>query len=210
MNILLIAVLIIAGCSIIPFYTDKNNVMEYLPNIEEDYIYKYNQHEYSVVEVYDSILGEWVADTTDTNYEVTDTCRDVEVRGDKAFYLFNSMPGFVFIKDRGIAAITLDSSYVEDEDFIFLKTPVELDGDWLCDSMKVEIKSMGETYEKNELKVNDVIVIEIVYDIDALGNIYRLSYSPTLGIVKEYTVINDNGDVYAYTKELLSVTDSED
>lgn len=206
-GILLISVIaLIAGCSLIPFYTDKNNIMEFIPDIEENSIYTYEYHTYSIVEYYDSTLGEWLSDTTDTSYEMSDTCREKEMTENKSFFLFKHTPGLVFIKDRGIAAITYDSLYIEEEDFVFLKTPVQVESDWVCDSQKIEIKRIGEIYKKNEIKVEDVIVVEIVYDIDALGNVYRIHYSPSKGIVKEYNVINDNGDMYAYTKELLRIS----
>ena len=207
--ILLFAVAaLIAGCSLIPFYTDKNNIMDYIPEIEDKDIYTYSSRTYSLVERFDDSTQVWVTDTTDTVVEMTDTCREVEVSDEKAYYLFNHSAGLIFIKDRGIAAITDDSLYTEDEDFDFLKTPVQVESDWMFDSMKVEIKKIGETYEKNEIKVEDVIVIEIVYDIDALGDVYRLYYSPSVGIVKEYQVVNDNGDVYSYTKELIRISES--
>ncbi|HAV92011.1 TPA: hypothetical protein DCW38_02385 [candidate division WOR-3 bacterium] len=208
-TILLFAVAaLIAGCSLNPFYTDKNNIMDYIPEITDGDIYTYSHHTYSLVERFDDSTQVWVTDTTDTAVEMTDTCREVEVSDEKAYYLFNHSAGLIFIKDRGIAAITDDSLYTEDEDFDFLKTPVQVESDWIFDSMKVEIKKMGETYEKNEIKVEDVIVIEIAYDIDALGDVYRLYYSPSVGIVKEYQVINDDGDIYSYTKELIRISEA--
>jgi len=208
--------LMLAGCSFL--FIDKNNIMDYLPDVKEGQIYEYKMTTEIVATTFaDSTTG-YVTDTTITIEDFSDTCTDVEEDTDKSYYEFKTETGrvyWVFLKDRGILAISNgDYDYDDGIDMIILKTPVDVETDWNVEyedyTVKGEIKDMNQEYENSEVKVNDVIHSKMIYTIDSLDYITDYYYSPEKGIVKY--VINtpaDGGDYTKVTVELKRVKEED-
>jgi len=209
-KVLLIVVflMVVSSCTLLPWVKDVNNIMDYLPDIKEGDVFEYDVSVYSISEYYDEYSEEWVVDTIDYSLEYFDTCKEVEISDEKAYYLFEGYFGYVFIKERGIAAFTFDGTYNEDEDVVFLKTPVEIENDWDFvenGDIKLEIKKINEIYEKDELRFEDVIVIEMSYSDFNGEYTCELYYSPSGGIIREYQKSIDNSGTYESKKELVSI-----
>ncbi len=174
----LIVILIISGCSILPWVKDINNISDWISLPTDGNEYRYNTR----TKYYDG--GDW----HDASYTIEIT--DIDEKSDAILietrYNDSSDRDYIIIdKEEQAIALSGDDYFDEYDDFVILKTPVEPDNEWNTDDYEFTIDEVGVKKEVEAGIFNDCIVITYT-DTGETGEIW---YSPSAGtfIYEDYT-----------------------
>jgi hypothetical protein len=201
--------LLMCGCSLLPSYIDKNNIMDYFPDMREGVIRNYRITHLWIEEVYDTILNESTVDTSISESSMVDeilrvfksdsisffTCKVIEFPDSFAVtYIYN--------KDAGVMVISGDTIY-DSTDRILLKTPIEKGNTWGDDSCESEILKTDSTYAEDNVEATNVIVVKREFMSDSHEVYQEGCYSGGLGEVKFFQRIIYEDGIQEITGELI-------
>jgi len=184
--------------------------MDYIPNTKVGDIYNYS---YAAIYVdSNTVTGEYETDTIG-KYQESDTYIEIESTETTAYYKYSTNEGevhyFNYYKEIGILTFSYhDGLYHSDEDYVMLKTPIEVGNEWFLfdvEEYRMEIKSMNETYENGEILVKDVILTEMIVEDDYSTIIQKFYYSPSIGLVKREMIFLRDNSTHTYRTELTSI-----
>ncbi len=184
--------MIVTNCTILPWVQDINNIRDWvtIPTDGNEYRYETRTKYYSDDSWNES---DFVIKITDID-EKSDAIL-IETRYNDS----NDRDYIIIDKDENLIAYSEDEYTDEDDDFIILKTPIEIGNEWYNDDYDFEIDKIGESKEVEAGTYNDCIVIIYKHN----NNIGEIWYSPSAGtyIYDEYET--DYG--YHYIVELEQI-----
>ncbi len=182
------------SCSLLPWVEDINNIRDWVTIPTEGDEYRYSQR------VKYSSDDSW--DESDFTIEII----DIEEKGDDIIIetLTNGSDydyrGYTIIdKDKNLIASSDDEYYDKDNDFVILKTPVEIGNKWYGLSnatyLEFEIEKVGESKTVDAGTYNDCIVIVYSYS-DINWTMWEMWYSPSAGTII-YQEFEDNSGYHS-------------
>lgn len=187
--ILIIGIILITGCTILPWVQDPNNIQDWITLPKDGDEYRYTQR------------TKYYSDDSWHETQFTIEITDIEEKSDAVLietrYNDSSDRDYIIIdKEEQVIAYSEDDYFDENDDFIAIKTPVEVGNDWYNDNYDYEITEIGAQKETDAGVFSDCIVVEYV-DGNEVGEFW---YSPSAGtyIYEEYS----SGYGYEYTVEL--------
>lgn len=200
-GIIISAIIIMTGCTVLPWVKDVNNIRDWISVPAEDTEYQYVE-EYR--DYYDGELFD-----TDTEY-YTVTVEGVDQDSDEILielmYEENGnydIDYMIIDSDEGIIAMSDDKYFQDDNDMIILSTPVEEGNDWLVyGDILYEIDKMNQTKKVEAGEYTDCIVVTARTDTYS----WELWYSPSAGAMIYTTQTATYGQYrYEYTVELRNI-----
>ncbi|MCK4524722.1 hypothetical protein KAU15_07325 [candidate division WOR-3 bacterium] len=169
--ICIVITMIVTNCTILPWVKDINNIRDWvtIPGDGNEYRYETRTKYYSE--------DSW-HDLSDFTIEITDIDEKSDAILIETKYNDSNNRDYIIIdKDENLIAYSEDEYTDEDNDFIILKTPIEVGNKWYNDDYDFEIDKIGESMEVEAGTYNDCIVI-IYTSNNANGEIW---YSPSVG-----------------------------
>ncbi len=186
-------VIIITNCSVLPWVSDINNIRDWVRIPTDGDEYRYSQRvKYSSDDTWHD-LNDFTIEITDID-EKSDAIL-IETRYNDS----NGRDYIIIDKDENLIAYSDDEYTDEDNDFIVLKTPIEIGNEWYNDYYDFEIESIGESMEVDAGTYNDCIVI-LFTNGNTEGEIW---YSPSAGTYIYEDCEYDYG--YHYITELEQI-----
>lgn len=183
-GLIIVSILIIAGCTVLPWVKDVNNIRDWISVPAEDTEFHYIE---TSRDYYDGELLDTETDYYSVTIEEVDQDADeilieviVEENGnyDTDYMIIDS--------DEGIIAMSDDKYFQDDDDLIIISTPVEEGNDWLVyGDVLYEIDEMNATKKVEAGDYTDCIVITAQSD----NHSWEIWYSPGIGtmIYSKYT-----------------------
>ncbi|MDY6787780.1 MAG: hypothetical protein SVK54_06620 [candidate division WOR-3 bacterium] len=203
--ILLTTLLIISGCSLLPFLStrDINTVSDWIDTPAENTVYTYEFSDYHN----DSPEGT----PAEIDYEITDlTTSDniiiIELTDE------NDYVSYLIVDDSlGILANSANNSYEEDNDWVYLEKPVEEGNSWYPYSganYQYTIEGTGVSKTVEAGTYNDCVYLTAEYTNDAnIKYEYEVYLSPSAGniIYEKNKHTFSDGESWSEIVELISI-----
>lgn len=185
-------IIFIMNCTILPWVSDPNNIYDWIKKPVDGTEFRYaERYKYDSQET-------WSTD----NYTIEIT--DIDERNDRTLIEYQEDDSndrdYIIIDKIEQCIVRSEDDYVDDNDFMFLKTPVQKDNDWNNDRYDYEIVEMGASKTVEAGTYSDCIIIR--YDNGQMtGEMY---YSPSAGT---YVFIEEEYDIgYDYSAELERIS----
>ncbi|MGE3062098.1 MAG: hypothetical protein AB7T10_00470 [bacterium] len=186
-------ILVFAGCTLLPWVKDANNIYDWFKKPTEDVVYLYRTITYI-----DNIN---FSDTE--NYQLKFT--DVDENDDNITVLVNddgTNRYLVADRDENIIFYGRDQYFTDyDEDEVYLEAPVNLDNSWPCKKETRSVVSIDTTVTVDAGTFSDVVKVKIIEeDADYIGYYY---WSISRGLIY-YEITYEDG---SYVKTELTDID---
>jgi len=182
--IIIITSIVLSNCSLFLPDRDKDNIFEYIPNFSEGDTYHF---QCSLITIYTD-----TGDTTNISYTY-DKAIHKTIENDSFLYYslvndHSDSEHYMYDKEKGILSFSNDSIFSDNDNYIILKTPVEVGNSWTDDQDHYyKIKRIDGIFHNNNITVYDVIFIEMTFNNSNATGTVEYYYSPSIGMVKIHT-----------------------
>ena len=185
-------IMFIMNCTILPLVSDPNNIYDWIKKPVDGTEFRYaERYKY-----------DWQETWSTDNYTIEIT--DIDERNDRTLIEYQEDDSndrdYIIIDKIEQCIVRSEDDYVDDNDFMFLKTPVQKDNDWNNDRYDYEIVEMGASKTVEAGTYSDCIVIR--YDNGQMSG--EMYYSPSAGT---YVFIDEEYDIgFDYSAELERIS----
>ncbi len=185
-------IMFIMNCTILPWVSDPNNIYDWIKKPVDGTEFRYaERYKY-----------DWQETWSTDNYTIEIT--DIDERNDRTLIEYQEDDSndrdYIIIDKIEQCIVRSEDDYVDDNDFMFLKTPVQKDNDWNNDRYDYEIVEMGASKTVEAGTYSDCIVIR--YDNGQMSG--EMYYSPSAGT---YVFIDEEYDIgFDYSAELERIS----